>query len=265
MDYFTLLTPIGEAKIANGILTGVQVNITKMAVGDGGGTPIDPQNIKNMTQLINQVWIGNVMDQSIHESEESWVVISANIPSTVGGFTIREFCLIDDAGDVIAIGNYPQTVKIAYTSGAGNDVIIRVILAVSSTEVVNLSVDPAIVMASRAYVDSLQLQHIYIDTATVTTTTAKTNTLHIINATTAVLNIALPPITQKALVVFYDRMGNFDAKKPIVTVATGQKIEMFINGAYVEDTQIALSGETKGYYALRAVKNSSNVLVWRKG
>lgn len=41
----------------------------------------------------------------------NWIKIEGLIPSTVGGFTVREVGVIDSAGDLIAIGKYPATYK----------------------------------------------------------------------------------------------------------------------------------------------------------
>ncbi|MHA3496903.1 phage tail-collar fiber domain-containing protein, partial [Yersinia enterocolitica] len=50
--YFALLTHIGAAKLANATALGTRLEITHMAVGDGGGTLPTPDPAQ--TQLVNE-------------------------------------------------------------------------------------------------------------------------------------------------------------------------------------------------------------------
>ncbi|PXJ09498.1 phage tail protein, partial [Klebsiella pneumoniae] len=62
--------------------------------------------------------------------------------------TIREAALFDDAGVCMAVANVPETYKPALAEGSGRFTILRIWLAVSSTDAVELVVDPGIVLAT---------------------------------------------------------------------------------------------------------------------
>ncbi|HHJ4624735.1 TPA: phage tail protein, partial [Raoultella ornithinolytica] len=76
------------------------------------------------------------------------IIAEMIIPPEVGGFTIREAALFDDAGVCMAVANVPETYKPAMSEGSGRFTILRIWLAVSSTEAVELVVDPGIVLAT---------------------------------------------------------------------------------------------------------------------
>lgn len=150
--YFTILTDIGKAKLANATALGQTVNLTQIAVGDGNGTAVTPTQA--MTDLVNQVWIGNVSDLRIDEAQNNWIVAESYIASDIGGFTVREVGLFDDVGDLIAVGNYPDSYKPVFASGAAKDMLLRIIIEVSNADTVELLIDPAIILATREYVDN---------------------------------------------------------------------------------------------------------------
>ncbi|WP_033847334.1 phage tail-collar fiber domain-containing protein, partial [Yersinia wautersii] len=51
VKFFALLTNIGASKLANATALGTRLEITQMAVGDGGGTLPTPNPAQ--TQLVN--------------------------------------------------------------------------------------------------------------------------------------------------------------------------------------------------------------------
>lgn len=158
MQFYTLLTNTGLAKITNAQASGTTVNLTQLAVGDGGGQYYDPT--ETQTALVNEVWRGILNQVKVDEDNENWLIIETAIPAANGGFTIREAGVYDDEGDMIAVAKYPQTYKPDLEEGSAKDLYIRMILEVSNASVVTLKIDPAVVLASRAYVDQ---SHIYKD------------------------------------------------------------------------------------------------------
>lgn len=150
-DFFTILTTIGLAKIANATITETPIGITTMVVGDGNGSYYTPT--VDQTSLRKEVWRGNVNAVETDASNPKWIKIEGLIPSTVGGFTVREVGVIDGAGDLIAVGKYPATYKPTLDEGSSKDLILRMILEVSNASAVTLKVDPSVVMASKKYVD----------------------------------------------------------------------------------------------------------------
>lgn len=141
----SLITAAGREKIAAAIVNGEKVIFSQMSVGDGGGhatTPGDEQ-----TSLINELFRTQLNSLKLSETE-SIIVAEMIIPPEVGGFTIREAALFDDAGECMAVANVPETYKPALAEGSGRFTILRIWLAVSSTEAVELIVDPGIVLAT---------------------------------------------------------------------------------------------------------------------
>lgn len=55
-QYFTLVTDIGKAAIANASITGEKVDFAKIKVGDGGGSSYTP----NESQTALKMWFGKV-------------------------------------------------------------------------------------------------------------------------------------------------------------------------------------------------------------
>jgi phage-related tail fiber protein len=152
MSYYTILTTVGKAKIANAVALGNTVDLKKIAVGDGNGNAVTPQ--ESMTGLTHQVWEADLNSLSVDASNSNWVVATGYIPADVGDFTVREVGIFDADGDMIAIGNYPDTYKPKLDSGSAKDLYLKVILEVSNTSAVTLKVDPAVVLASQDYVNT---------------------------------------------------------------------------------------------------------------
>lgn len=145
-----ILTNVGMAKIANAQLTDETVDLTTIAVGDGGGAYYNP--VQTATALKNEVWRGNIHAVSIDDDNPNWIIVEGVIPSAIGGFTIREIGLFDST-DLIAIGKVPETYKPAMEEGSSKDLYLKSILEVSNASAVTLKVDPAVILASRKYVD----------------------------------------------------------------------------------------------------------------
>lgn len=153
-QFYTILTAIGKAKVANSGALGTKVNFVKFKVGDGNGSYYNPT--ENQTELKNQVWEGNISSIYIDEENSNWIVIEAVIPTLVGGFTIREAGVFDDEGNLIAIGKYPETYKPVSSDGSTKDLLMRMILEVSNAENINLKVDPTIILATKKDIQVLE-------------------------------------------------------------------------------------------------------------
>lgn len=155
--YLALLTNIGAAKLANATALGSRLNITQMAVGDGGGVLPTP----NPTQiaLINEKRRAAINTLSVDPKNPSQIIAEQVIPETEGGWWIREIGLFDDDGNLIAIANCPETYKPQLQEGSGRIQTVRMLLIVSSTDAVTLKIDPAVVLATRSYVDDALAEH----------------------------------------------------------------------------------------------------------
>ncbi|WP_250693855.1 phage tail protein [Escherichia coli] len=149
--YFAILTNQGAARLANAAALGTKLNLTQMAVGDANGTLPTPDPVQ--TKLINQKRIAPLNLLTVDPANTSQIIAEQIIPENEGGFWIREIGLYDDDGILIAVANCPETYKPQLQEGSGRTQTIRMILIVSSTSAITLKIDPAVVLATRQYVD----------------------------------------------------------------------------------------------------------------
>lgn len=148
--YFTLLTKIGQAKIANAIALDQMVNLTSMAVGDGNGNPTTPN--ENQTQLVRERYRAQINQLTVDADNPNYIVAEMIVPTDVGGWAVNEVGVFDDEGNLVAVANFPATYKPQLAEGSGRDLVVRIVIQVSNTSVVTLKVDPAIILASQAWV-----------------------------------------------------------------------------------------------------------------
>ncbi|WP_210459558.1 phage tail protein [Pantoea ananatis] len=154
--YYAIVTNLGAAKIANAAALGTKLNITQMAVGDGGGTLPTPN--AGQIRLISEKRRAAINTLSIDPANTSQVIAEQVIPETEGGFWIREMGLFDADGTLIAVCNTPETYKPALQEGSGRTQTVRMILIVNSTDAITLKIDPSVVLATRQYVDDKALE-----------------------------------------------------------------------------------------------------------
>ncbi|MBC3489901.1 phage tail protein [Pseudomonas taiwanensis] len=154
--YFALLTALGEAKLANAAALGTQLQISRMAVGDGNGNL--PTPVRTQTALINERYRADLNNLSVDPANASQVIAELVIPEAEGGYWLREMGLFDAAGDMIAVSNCPPSYKPQMAEGSGRTQVLRMVLIVSSTAAVQLKIDPSVVLATRAYVDGLTVR-----------------------------------------------------------------------------------------------------------
>ncbi|MDS1915403.1 phage tail protein [Enterobacter asburiae] len=155
--YLALLTNIGAAKLAKATALGTKVEITQLAVGDGNGVLPTPNPAQ--TALVHELRRAPLNMLTVDPANGSQIIAEQVIPEDVGGWWIREIGLFDKDGDMVAIANCAETYKPQLQEGSGRVQVIRVILIVSSTEAVTLKIDPAVVLATRQYVDSQLRAH----------------------------------------------------------------------------------------------------------
>ena len=133
--FYTLLTDIGAAKLASAAALGVPLKITHMAVGSGGGALPTPN--AQQTALV---------------AEERRAALN--------------MLYIDpqNSSQMIAVGNCPESYKPKLAEGSGRTQTVRMVLITSSTDNITLKIDPAVVLATRKYVDDKVLElKVYVD------------------------------------------------------------------------------------------------------
>lgn len=160
--FYTLLTDIGAAKLASAAALGVPLKITQMAVGDGGG--VLPTPSAQQTALVAEKRRASLNMLYIDPQNSSQIIAEQVIPETEGGWWIREVGLFDETGALIAVGNCPESYKPQLAEGSGRTQTVRMVLITSSTDSITLKIDPAVVLATRKYVDDKVLElKVYVD------------------------------------------------------------------------------------------------------
>ncbi|HDW7519279.1 TPA: phage tail protein [Escherichia coli] len=160
--FYTLLTDIGAAKLASAAALGVPLKITHMAVGDGGGVLPTPD--AKQTALVNEKRRAALNMLYIDPQNSSQIIAEQVIPENEGGWWIREVGLFDESGALIAVGNCPESYKPQLAEGSGRTQTVRMVLITSCTDNITLKIDPAVVLATRKYVDDKVLElKVYVD------------------------------------------------------------------------------------------------------
>ncbi len=150
-QFFAILTAVGEAKQANATALGRPWTFTQMGVGDANGT--DPIPDRTQTKLINE-WRRAPLNQVRPDPANPNIIITEQvIPPDVGGKWIRELALYDADGDMVAVANCAPSYKALLAQGTGKTQVIRMNFIVASTANIVLKIDPAVVLATREYVD----------------------------------------------------------------------------------------------------------------
>ena len=151
MRYIALLTTYGEKVLAEASALGTKIELTQMAVGDGGGSLPTPDT--QQTRLVNEKRRAAINTLFIDPLNANQIIAEQVIPENEGGWWIREMGVFDKSGMLVAVANCPETYKPLLAEGSGRTQTIRMILIVSHTESVTLKIDPTVVLATRKYVD----------------------------------------------------------------------------------------------------------------
>jgi hypothetical protein len=150
-QFFAILTAVGEAKHANAIAMGLDWMFSEMGLGDANGT--DPIPDRLQTELINE-WRRAPLNQiRVDPANPNTVITEQIIPPEVGGEWIREIGLYDVDGDLVAVANCAPSYKPLLDQGTGKTQVVRMNFIVSSSANIVLKIDPAVVLATREYVD----------------------------------------------------------------------------------------------------------------
>ncbi|WP_017336917.1 phage tail protein [Pseudomonas fluorescens] len=157
-QFFAILTNIGAAKQANADALGIPWKITQMGVGDANGA--DPIPAATQTALINERRRAPLNQLKVDPANTAVIIAEQVIPAEVGGWWIREIGLYDADNDLVAIANCAPSFKPLLTQGSGRTQVVRMNLIVSNSSSVELKIDPSVVLATRAYVDSKVLEEL---------------------------------------------------------------------------------------------------------
>lgn len=150
MSYKTIHTAIGLQLMAQAEASGSQIRLTHIAVGDGNGNPVDPA--ESMTALVRERYRATV--NRVWQDANNPAMFSAEviIPASVGGFTLREVGVFDSNGNLFVVGNLPDTYKPTVSDGAYSDTSIRIDFIVTNASIVELIIDPNVVIATHQWI-----------------------------------------------------------------------------------------------------------------
>lgn len=145
--YGTIVTNIGTELITQAVMEGAKVTLKTLAVGDGGGAYYQPT--PDMQELKREVWSGSVKSVAVNETSPNMIDVTAIVPSDVGGWTIREMAVKDEAGNMVAICNTPDTEKVIISTGATGEIELLMHIEISNTGVISFVIDPAVITATK--------------------------------------------------------------------------------------------------------------------
>lgn len=153
----SVVTTLGQARIAAAIQAGTDIKITQLAVGDGNGKATTP--VATQTRLVKEVYRTPLNSLKPDASHANWIIAEAIISASVGGFWMREMGLFADDGTLIAVCNMADTYKPTLAEGSGRTQTLRMVITVSDTEAITLIIDDSIVVATEGYANDLLAAH----------------------------------------------------------------------------------------------------------
>jgi len=153
----SVVTTLGQSRIAAAIAAGTDINITQLAVGDGNGKATTP--VATQTKLVKEVYRTPLNSLKLDPTHGNWVIAEAVISASIGGFWMREMGLFADDGTLIAVCNMADTYKPTLAEGSGRTQTLRMVIAVSNTEAISLLIDDSVIMATEQYVNDLLAAH----------------------------------------------------------------------------------------------------------
>lgn len=138
-EFYSILTNEGLAAVAAAMESGVKVDLTHMAVGDGGGNPVQPT--PDQTALVGEKWRGYLSE---YTRDGDRLLITAIIPADSESFTVREFGVYTTDGILFAVANTPDIRKVLPSEGAVGDFAIsmELIIANQGLDTIVVQVDP---------------------------------------------------------------------------------------------------------------------------
>lgn len=158
MSFYTILTELGQAKLTQAVGLGVAVDLTQMALGDGGGEVVAPA--ESTTALVGEVYRAGINSLMIDPENPNWLIAEMVVPTDQGGWAVREVGVFDAAGSLFAVGNFPETYKPQLAEGSGRELTVRIYIEVSNAAAVTLKVDPTVTFATRTFVQQTMDQHV---------------------------------------------------------------------------------------------------------
>lgn len=150
MKFSTIHTAYGLSQLSAAEASGIPINLTHMAIGDGNGNEVTPS--ESQATLVREVFRTTV--NRVYQSPDDEALFTAEmiIPASAGGFTMREVGVFDANGSLFVVGNLPETYKPTDGDGAYSDTIVRVEFKVGNASTVTVQIDPNVAVATQTWI-----------------------------------------------------------------------------------------------------------------
>jgi phage-related tail fiber protein len=161
-QFYTLLTMEGATEFiaAQAAAGDVKVPFTHIALGDGNGLPVTPNEA--MTGLVNEVYRVPITSITVDPNNSKYLILEAVIPTVVGGWTVNEVSAIGGraGGLTLAVGNFPPTYKPMLSQGSARDMVVRMVIQVGNASVVSFAIDPSVAVATNQAIINAMNAHL---------------------------------------------------------------------------------------------------------
>lgn len=150
MNYKSIYTKAGLG-LLSAAQTGQPLILTHMAIGDGNGWPVEPDQTQE--SLIRELYRGALNRLYQPDSADPTVVRAELVlPANVTGLAIREVGVFDAAGTLVVVGNAPLIEVPAEGEGAFSQPVIRIDFRVSNAASITLISDPNVVVVTQQWI-----------------------------------------------------------------------------------------------------------------
>ena len=150
MAFKTIHTLEGLRQMNRANVTGSKTELVVMAIGDGAGNPVEVSD--TMTQLVRERFRVTLNRVYPNPDDDRQYIAEAIIPSSVGGFNIREAAVVDANGNFYVVSNLPLVYKPEASEGAFSDTSVRLVFAVLNADSITFTIDPNVVIATQSWV-----------------------------------------------------------------------------------------------------------------
>lgn len=148
--YYTVLTDIGKQKLTDAIANENILEFTEMAIGDANGISYEPTS--DMTALKHETYRATISSSRIDEIDRNIMIFELVVPTSSGGYYMREAGLFSQDGTMIAIARIAEQYKPQVSEGAGSSITISMRIAISSKAQVYINVPESISYATQNFV-----------------------------------------------------------------------------------------------------------------
>lgn len=149
MNYFSILTPAGLAKLIKASANNQNIVLNQMSVSD------DKAEISQGIQTLpNEKHKFNINSITQSKDDANVLICEGVIASEIGGFYIRKVGVYSDDGVLFAVGIVPESYKPLLAEGSAKDITIKFYMQVDNTANITLKVDNNVVLATRNHVAS---------------------------------------------------------------------------------------------------------------